>query len=86
MEDSLSFDLRTQDVQKLLREAEDSLDFELRACQNTDKMEDSLSFENPPHGQELFGKKTNGRESGLLHHLSFLNGHFPSRGRELFLN
>jgi hypothetical protein len=47
MEDSLSFDLSTQDVQKLFREAEDSLNFELRACQNTDKMEDSLSFENP---------------------------------------
>ncbi len=47
MEDSFSFDLRTQDVQELFREAEDSLNFEMRACQNTDKMEDSLSFQNP---------------------------------------
>jgi len=47
MEDSLSFELRTQDVQELFREAEDTLNFEMRACQNTDKMEDSLTFENP---------------------------------------
>jgi hypothetical protein len=67
MEDSLSFDLSTQDVQELFREAEDSLNFELRACQNTDKMEDSLSFDlSTQDVQELFGKKSNGRESGLL--------------------
>jgi len=48
MEDTLGFELRTQDVQELFREAEeDSLNFEMRACQNTDKMEDSLTFENP---------------------------------------